>query len=73
MNYGQFTATGNALATYTDSLNITRSYNTFWGMNRFNIVNTSSLQFDGDFTPSSTVNYSSLYPMNNLNFLILVF
>jgi len=42
LNYGDFVGIGSS-ASFSDSLNVTQSYNTFWGFNEFSMSNQSFL------------------------------
>jgi hypothetical protein len=73
LNYATFVANYSSPAVYTDTGNLTRNFNTFWGLTRININNQANVQFNSDLTPMSGIQGTSLYPFNNLNYNVIIF
>ena len=72
LNYATFQSSGTT-AVYSDTKNITRDYNTFWGLTRLNINSQQRVQFSSDLTPMTGIVGTSLYPFNNLDFNVIIF
>jgi hypothetical protein len=63
---------GSSAAAYTDSANVMKSYNTFWGLTRFNVNNQPSIRFSSSLS-GSTLQGGSALPFNNIDFLAMIF
>lgn len=65
-NYATFSGSASA-AVYSDSTNITKSYNTFWGLTSFGFSGQSFFQFSSSFVPEVSLSLTSSNPFSNID------
>lgn len=73
LSYIDLNGINSASPSYSDTSNITASYNAWWGFTRFNFVNQASLHMNSDQSNITTFTGSSAFPFNNLDLTLLIF